>query len=167
MAAPSETATDDAPDASTGETGSFQTTRFDTSPEPEPEPTPEAESSSGRAKGLWTALAVLLAAGLTAASVILPMDLVQGVSVVDQLIVGGLGFTVALAGMLPLRWGWYVVPGVTVAHYGLNFYNILLNEASVYSWVPGDAYGYALFTPLVGVVLGYALQGLYKVIAGE
>lgn len=167
MAAPNETATDDPPGASEGDSSGFETTTFDTSPDPDPSPADEADEEPERAKGVWTVVAVVAAIGLAAASVILPRDLVGGVGMVDMLIVGGFGFAVALAGMLPMRWGWYIVPGVAAAHYGLNFYNILFSESSVYAWVPGDAYGYALFTPLVGVVLGYALQGLYTAIVRE
>lgn len=165
MATSSKTANDQAQTGAAQGTSSFAT--LETSPDPDPAPSETASSTSERPKGLLTVLAVLAAMGLAAASVVLPMDMVAQTTTVDLVIVGGFAFAVALAGMLPMRWGLWVVPGVAAAHYGLNFYNILFTESSVYSWVPGDAYGYALFTPLVGVVLGFVLQGVYKLAAGE
>lgn len=167
MAASNETAPGDPETPSkTPERRSFAT--FDTEPEPEPSPEEAAQSeASQRPKGLLTVLAVLLAAGLAVGGVFAPMDLVGDANITDYLIVGGFGFVIAMGGMLPLRWGWYLVPFVSLAHYGMNFYNIIFADSTVYTFVPGDAYGYSLFVPLIGVVLGYAMQGLYNWIAVE
>lgn len=148
------------PDRSPGASGSNPSTTFETGGSS----SASSESVDERPTGLLTGLALVLAAGLTAGTMAFAWQLAGAPDTVGLVLVTGLAFVIAVAGMLPMRWGWYVVPGVAGAHYALNFYNLIFTEGSVYGFVPGSAYGYALLTPGVGVILGFLLQGLYKLI---
>lgn len=133
---------------------------FDTTAPSEPAEATEDE----RPTRALTVAAVLAALGLTALTLYLTYDLAGMPGVAEFLLVTILALVIGLGGMLPMRWGFYMVPFVAGSHYALNFYNLIVTEESVYGFVPGDAYGYALFTPLIGVVLGFLLQGLYSAI---
>lgn len=148
------------PDRSPGQSGSNPSAAtFETS-----EPSEAASTADERSTGMWIGLALVLALGLTAGTMFFAWQLAGAPGTTGLVLVAGLSFAIALAGMLPMCWGWYVVPGVAGAHYALNFYNLVFTEGSVYGFVPGSAYGYALLTPGIGVVLGFLLQGLYTLI---
>lgn len=134
---------------------------FETSPAAEDDK--EADEAD-RPTGLLTVLALAAAVALAGLTVYLAYTLAGAPGAVEMVLVSVLALVIALAAMLPMRWGLYVVPGVAGAHYGLNVYNMVVTESSVYGFVPGDAFGYTLFTPLAGVLLGFALQGLYSAI---
>jgi hypothetical protein len=142
---------------------------FETDPEPasEPDPAPETDRVLTRSSG--TTIGIAIAVVLTAATVFVARSLLADagidVGLGQTVTVALIALVVALAGFLPLRWGLWVVPTVTGAHYGLNFYNMLLNDSSVYQFLPGSAMGYAVLTPAVGVALGWVLEGVYRLIA--
>lgn len=106
---------------------------------------------------------VVTLATISLARSILPPGVEVGLGA--TIAVGAVGFVVALAGLIPYRWGLWVVPFVTLAHYGLNFYNMLFAEGSLYDFVSGDAMGYAVLTPAIGVVIGWILEGVYRAVS--
>lgn len=135
---------------------------------PEPE---ESTEETAQLKRRRTLIAVGAALVLSVATVMLARPIVtQGEATLGIGTTVGVGltaFAVALAGMLPYRWGLWVVPFVAVAHYALNFYNMLFTQQSVYGLVPESAMGYAVLTPVIGVVLGWVLEGVYRLVAPE
>lgn len=148
---------------------------FDTEPdtefegEPDGEPEPGSEPFLTKPRG--TVLGVVLALAITGATLLAARNLLADVGVTpgtgETVAVGLIGFVVALAGFVPFRWGLWVVPMVSAAHYALNFYNMLFTEQSVYQFVPGSALGYAVLTPAIGVALGWLFEGVYRLVAPE
>lgn len=144
---------------------------FDAEPEEtEEEPAPE-ESGDDWSKSRWTIVGIVLAVVASMATLLVARSILEqnGVTVGtgELIVVGLISLAVGLAAFLPLRWGLWVVSMVAGAHYGLNFYNMLLTDESVYQFVAGDAMGYAVLTPAIGVVLGFVLEGVYRLIAPE
>lgn len=142
-------------------------------PTPDPEP-PEPPEEPGDAGGGWltpdarTIIALVVALVLGVATVLLGNNLVpQELSTLNLVVFGLVSVVVAAIGTLPMRWGWYVVPGVTVAFYGLGMYNLINTGDTVFNIVSGEALGYAVAGPATGVAVGYALQFVYKFVAGE
>lgn len=162
------------PDASSGSASGPEgpISSFDPEPEPEEESDPVDEGSqeawdTSRWTGIGIALAVVvsLATVLTARSILQRNGVEVGLG--ETAVVGLIALVVGLAAFLPLRWGLWVVALVAGAHYALNFYNMLFTDQSVYQFVAGDAMGYAVLTPAIGVALGFVLEGLYRLIAPE
>lgn len=162
------------PDAPTspspGDDGPDSLATFDTGPEPT-EPEPEAEREPTLSKRQGTTLGFALAVVVSTVTVLVARSLLEDagvpVGIGETVAVGLVAFLVASAGFLPLRWGLWVVPFVTFAHYGLNLWNMIFSEGSVYEFVQGDAMGYAVLTPGIGVVLGWILEGVYRFVAPE
>lgn len=136
--------------------------------EPSPEPSPldaEAErtASQGDAKGLLTVVAVLMSVGLAVATVSLVKD---PLTLGESLILGAIGTVVALVGLIPMRWGWHVMAFVTVSFFALNLYN-LFTGAPVFERYQGSSYTFAIMLPALGILVGGAAQGLYRLVGGE
>lgn len=160
----------EAPSSSSGTDGPDSLATFETDPGPEPaQPEPEQEPTWSKEQG--TTVGVALAAVISVATVLMARSLILeaglSVGIGETVGVGLVAFVVALAGFLPLRWGFWVVPMVSLAHYGLNFWNMIFSEGSVYEFVQGDAMGYAVLTPALGVALGWVIEGVYRLVAPE
>lgn len=138
-------------------TGSFQ-------PAPEPSGPAPATSSGDEGRTLRTLVAVGAAALLAGGTVYVSSILAGIPGVTEVLIVGLIAFVIAFAAMIPMRWGLYVVPGVTFIYAGYTAYNIFFNPDSVFQLVPGEAYGYAISSLGVGAIIGFVAQGLYSAI---
>lgn len=146
---------------------------FDTDPEPEPE-TPDPENGTadeGGSKRRRTLVGIALAVVASLATLLVARSILTSggieIGLGETVSVGLVALIVSLAAFLPLRWGLWVVPMVAGAHYALNFYNMLFTDQSVYQFVEGDAMGYAVLTPAIGVVLGWVLEGVYRLVAPE
>lgn len=156
----------DRPSPETGEqakapraSGSFRT--FEPSPEPDEgagEPTTE------RSKGAWTLAALLGAAVLAGLTVFFASRLAGVPGTTEILIVSLIAFVVAFAGMVPMRWGLYVAPGVTFAGFGYIVFSMFFNATSRFQDFPEEAYGYAVVLLAGGVALAFVAQGVYSVI---
>lgn len=164
MAGPGSDPSGEEPDRGGGHAAAFDT--FEESPEEE---TDAAEAEEERPKGLLTVLAIVASLGLGLAVALLaqsasPVDLTTG----EILTTAALASLVAVAGLIAVRWGWWVAAGVTLAFFGLVIYNLALNQDStIFGGSDPQDLAYAVLGPGPGVVLGYVLQGLYSLIAGE
>lgn len=152
-----------------GDNGPDSLATFDTEPGPETQPEPETEpfltKPRGTVIGLSLAVLVTVLTILAARSLLIDVGIEVGIG--ELVTVGLIGLVVAVAGFFPLRWGLWVVPLVTAAHYALNFYNMLFTDNTVYQFVEGDAMGYAVLTPAIGVAVGWVVEGVYRVVAPE
>ncbi len=138
-------------------TKSFQT--FEPSPEPS-----TTEDSKDRPKGMLSLLA-LLGAALIAGLLMFFASRLAGVPGTSEvLLVSLIAFVVALVGMIPMRWGLFVVPGVTIAGFGYITFSMFFAENSIFQRLPADSFGYALFLFGGAVVLGFVAQGVYSAI---
>lgn len=164
MAAPPMESTSD---QETGGSSQRKVMSFETAPDPSPEPGPlrEAEEAPKRERpqGLLTALAVVLSIAV-AVPTILMVDV--PLTTVEQSVYIAVAAVVLMVGLLPIRWGWYVMGGVTLAFFGLNIYN-LATDAAVFQFYNGSQQAFAILYPGVGVVVGGAMQGLYRLIGGD
>lgn len=168
MAGPGSDPSDDEPKRGGDHTAAFDT--FEESPEEEADDaSAEAEAEDERPKGLLTVVAIVVSIGLGIAVALLaqsasPADLTTG----EILTTTALTALVATAGLIAVRWGWWVTAGVTLAFFGLVMYNLALNQDStIFGGSDPQDLAYAVLGPGPGVVLGYALQGLYSLIAKE
>lgn len=169
MAAPQNTVPEEDRSETSDEGASFRT--FEPSSQPEPSPQPPGPPGEGgddeRPTLLLTVLAVVGAVALGAAIALLSASAAD-LSTTEVLVTGTLTAVVAFAGLVAIRWGWYVAAGVTLAFFGLVIYNLALNQdSSVFGGSDPQDLAYAVLGPGPGVVLGYLLQGLYSFIAGE
>lgn len=167
MAGPGSDPSGEEPDRGGGHAAAFDT--FEESPEEEADAVDAAEADEERPKGLLTVLAIVVSIGLGIAVALLaqsasPVELTTG----EILTTAALASLVAVAGLIAVRWGWWVTAGVTLAFFGLVIYNLALNQDStIFGGSDPQDLAYAVLGPGPGVVLGYVLQGLYSLIAGE
>lgn len=163
MAAPEMESTSD----TTGGRSQRKVMSFETTPDPSPEPGPlrEAEDQPERERPttLLTALAVALSIAIAVPTILL-VDV--PLTTVEQAVYIAVAAIVLMIGLLPMRWGWYVMAGVTVAFFGLNMYNLYAG-AEVFRFYNGSQQAFAILYPGVGVVVGGLMQGLYRLIGGE
>lgn len=140
---------------------------FETAPDPSPEPGPlhqaEEQPERERPTTLLTALAVVLSIGIAVPTIML-VDV--PLTAVEQTVYIGVAAIVLMIGLLPMRWGWYVMAAVTVAFFGLNMYNLIAG-ADVFRFYNGSQQAFAILYPGLGVVVGGLMQGLYRMVGGE
>lgn len=164
--------TRDPDDEGTDSLSSFDIDGDDPSPAPQVEereaPTP-SEGDDWLSQRGRTITAVVLALAFGIGTIVAASQIVEQagteVALSEMLVVGLIAVAIGAAAFIPLRWNLWVVPFVAVAHYVLNFYNMLFTDQSVYQFVEASAVGYAVFTPAIGVVLGWILQGVYSMVA--
>lgn len=141
--------------------------RLPPSPEPGPlEPQEAQQEASGLAKTVRTLLALGGAVALAIVTVLLVPEASTfsgGEQVLLTVIVG----VVAFLGLLPMRWGWWVMAGVAAAFFGLNLYNLFNPGGTVFVHYRGSSYTFAAMLPAVGVVVGGACQALYRFVGGK
>jgi hypothetical protein len=142
----------------------FETGTEPEEPSPDPEPAEDETDDRGRRTLIAIGLALAVSLGTVIAARSLLIDTGVEVGLGETASVGLIATIVGLAAFLPLRWGFWVAPLVAGAHYALNFYNMLFTDESVYQFVEGSAMGYAVLTPAIGVVLGFVLEGVYRLI---
>lgn len=163
MAAPEMESTSD----DTGGRSQRKVMTFEPTPDPSPEPGPlrqeEERPERERPTGLLTALAVVLSVAI-AIPTILFVDV--PLTTVEQAVYMTVAAIVLLIGLLPMRWGWYVMAGVTMAFFGLNMYNLVAG-AEVFQFYSGSQQAFAILYPGIGVVVGGLMQGVYRLIGGE
>lgn len=148
-------------------------TSFDVEEEPEgSQPSMESEAGDDGfplTRRSRTILALVTAALVAVATTVVAQDIVQRggaqIGLGETVGVGLISAVVAVAGLIAFRWGLWVVPFVTITHYGLNFYNMLFEDSSVYQFLEGSAMGYAVLAPALGVGLGWVLEGIYRLVA--
>lgn len=164
MAAPQMDSTSE---ETSGGSSRRQVMTFETTPEPSPEPGPLHETveepAGERPTALLTALAVALSVAI-AVPTILMVDV--PLTTVEQSVYIAVASVILLIGLLPMRWGWYVMAAVTVAFFGLNLYN-LATDAAVFRFYNGSQQAFAVLYPSIGVVVGGLMQGLYRLVGGE
>ncbi len=140
---------------------------FETAPEPSEEPGPLHEPEEAvhkeRPTGLLTVAAIVLSLAIAVPTILL---VEVPLSTVEQVVYIAVATVVLMLGLLPMRWGWYVMAAVTVAFFGLNLYN-LITDAEVFRFYNGSQQAFAILYPGIGVVVGGAMQGLYRLIGGE
>lgn len=108
--------------------------------------------------------AVLAAAVLAGLTVFFASRLAGFPGAIEIGVVWLIAFVIAFVGMIPVRWGWGVVPGVTFAGFGYVVYSMFFAANSRFQTFPQDAFGYALFFLAGGLALGFVAQGLYSAI---
>ena len=135
-------------------------------PTPAPGPLEQAPPKPRRERPatLLTILAVVLALGLALATVAaVREDLTAGEKAILTVVVT----IVAAGGLVPMRWGWYVMAVVTLAFFGLNLYNQLNPGGTIFVTYQGSSYTFAAILPAVGILVGAAAQAIYRFVGGR